>query len=872
MSNRIIPKNTKMAATLWKGFTLMDFIIFGICLGFLAILVFSKVPGKGFIAIGLFVPVAALFFPFDGGRLYQYLGSIIQFQFAKKAYRGAEVKKLVPYLGIREDGLISYPGYFSKIVAVGQIEFTLLDEQIQDNKIDVFEKIIKLVDVGGCLDIIKIDRPLNLDTFSSALFNRIEKTTDDIKSEILHARISQIDRLNNIEKQYRPFFYLAFYDENEKNLLETVQAACSLLDMCEITGRSLEDKETVTFLKYCHTRFFDEREIDDIQREKYLEYILPQDIKFTGRGYTIDGINAFIYGIADFPLSVVNAWGAEIFNIDNTKVVFKIRPVEPTKAIKRIDRVVTELGSREESINKASEVISNESHLETMTSTLQSLQNENELLFDCTLTITAFNNASENLSSFKKALRHKIANSGFRPTPLTSQQFQGYLTSNISKIRTLKRYERGINSSSVAAAFPFVSTSLIDEPDGIVLGCNDYPVILDISKRDGNHTNSNCLILGKPGSGKSYAAKTIITNLFADNWRIYVFDVENEFSTLCKNVNGTKLDVGSATHGRINPFHIYGLLTDDGEKATTESIFNNHLIALESFFKITLEGILSDTLEYINNLIVETYKLKGITEKTDCTNLEPDQFPTFDDLMNLIRLKLSDMASTLNPIILQNLQRAETYISKFAESGRYSSIWNGPSTLRAEEQFTVFNFQSLLANKNQIVANAQMLLVMRFLEQEIINTRDKNKNIDTLVRTAIIADEAHTFTDPKFPIALDFLFQMAKRIRKYAGALFFITQNLGDGTANQEVASKTQAIFANCQYSFIFNLPPQDIQRLVTLYEKSGGINETEQVEITNNTQGVCFLISATRERTSFCVTATPEVEKLFIRNDERKL
>ncbi|MDR0697534.1 MAG: DUF87 domain-containing protein, partial [Christensenellaceae bacterium] len=762
--------------------------------------------------------------------------------------------------------------YFSKIISVGQIEFSLLDSYTQDYKIEVFEKLLKLVDTSGCLDIIKIDRPLNFDVFSSVLFDKIKNTTDPIKDKILHARIKQIDRLNNVEKQYRPFFYVAFYDVNERNLLENVESACQYLHHCEIDGYSLNDTETVTFLKYCHTRFFDERDINELPKDKYLDYILPNSIKFTSRGYTVDGINAFTYAISDFPMSVGNAWGAELFNIDNTKVVMKIRPVDQSKAIKRIDKVVTELGSREENIKKASEVISNDSHLETMTSTLQSLQNENEVLFDCVLTITGFNNHEENLNSFRKSLKHKISNGGFKASGLTSQQFQGFLNCNISKIRALKRYERGINSSSLAAVFPFVTTSLIDEPNGIVLGCNKYPVILDIGKRDGDHTNSNCLILGKPGSGKSYAAKTIISNLYADNWKVYVFDVENEFSTICNSVNGSKIDVGSATHGRINPFHIYGLLTDDGNKATTESVFNNHLIALESFFKITLDGILPDTLEYINNLIVETYTSRGITEKTDCTELEANAFPVFDDLMCLIKTKLAQAGNNSNPIIVQNLQRAETYISKFAEGGRYSSIWNGCSSLKTDQQFTVFNFQSLLANKNQIVANAQMLLVMRFLEQEIINTRDKNKNLDDLIHTTIIADEAHAFTDPKFPIALDFLFQMAKRIRKYAGALFFITQNLGDGTANQEVSSKTQAIFANCQYSFIFNLPPQDIQRLVSLYEKSGGINETEQHAITNNTQGTCFLISATKERTSFTVVATPEVEELFIRNDEKRL
>jgi cyclophilin family peptidyl-prolyl cis-trans isomerase len=870
---RIIPKDTKINATIWKGLTIWDFVVVGVYLLFVALVIFSDIPYQGFIVIFSVVIAAPLFAPMDGGgRLYNNLAAVIQFRFAKKEFAGAEVKKFVPYTSIRETGIIAYPEYFSKIISVGQIEFSLLEEHTQDNKIAIFERVIKLIDEGSSLDIVKIDRPLNLDAFSASLFERVEKADDPVKRDILRARIEQIDRLNNIEKQYRPFFYLVFYNNSEKNLIETVQLATATLEQCEIGGDELNAKETVNFLKYCHTRFFDEREIDDVPPEKYIDYIVPKKLKFTGRGYKVDDVNAFTFALSDYPLAVKNAWGADIFNIDNTKVVLKVRPIDKFKAIKRIDKVVNELGSREENIKKASEVISNESHVQTMTATLQSLQNENEALFDCTLTVTAFNNDNGDLPAFRRALRHSLSNGGFKLSPLSSQQIQGFLASNISQVRTLKRYERGINSSSLAAVFPFVTTSIIDEPNGIILGLNKYPVALDISKRDGDHTNGNCLILGKPGSGKSYIAKTLISNLYADDWRVYIFDVENEFSTLAASVGGAKIDVGAATQGRINPFHIYGLLTDDGKTATTESVFNNHLIALESFLKITLDGLTSDTLEYINNLIVETYRSRGITDKTDCSALSPGAFPIFDDLMSLIREKLADKSETANPLNLQNLQRAETYISKFADGGRYSSLWNGASSLQSNRQFTVFNFQSLLANKNQIVANAQMLLVMRFLEQEIINTRDKNRDREKLVRTAIVADEAHAFTDPKFPIALDFLFQMAKRIRKYAGALFFITQNLGDGTANQEVASKTQAIFANCQYSFIFQLPPQDIQRLVTLYEKSGGINDAEQDEITNNRQGTCFLISATRERASFSIVATPTVEKLFIRNDEKQL
>ena len=91
-----------------------------------------------------------------------------------------------------------------------------------------------------------------------------------------------------------------------------------------------------------------------------------------------------------------------------------------------------------------------------------------------------------------------------------------------------------------------------------------------------------------------------------------------------------------------------------------------------------------------------------------------------------------------------------------------------------------------------------MLLVFRFIEQEVINARERNKNGANL-RTLIIADEAHLYIDPKFPIALDFFFSMSKRIRKYNGSFIPATQNIADWNANEELRGKTSAILKNSQ-------------------------------------------------------------------------
>ena len=128
----------------------------------------------------------------------------------------------------------------------------------------------------------------------------------------------------------------------------------------------------------------------------------------------------------------------------------------------------------------------------------------------------------------------------------------------------------------------------------------------------------------------------------------------------------------------------------------------------------------------------------------------------------------------------------------------------------------------------------------------------------------VVIDEAHVFIDEKYPIALDFMFQLAKRIRKYNGMQIIITQNIKDFVGTEEIARKSTAIINACQYSFIFALAPNDMHDLCKLYEKAGEINESEQEKIINNGRGQAFVVTSPTSRTSIEIVAAPEVEELF--------
>lgn len=385
--------------------------------------------------------------------------------------------------------------------------------------------------------------------------------------------------------------------------------------------------------------------------------------------------------------------------------------------------------------------------------------------------------------------------------------------------------------------------------------------------RNNERVNSNMIVIGKSGSGKSFATKTLLTNFAADNTRIFILDPENEYEVLCHNLMGKMIDVGSSINGIFNPFHIYASL--EGDEGSDDDSLNMHLQFLEQFYQVILPGINTDAFETLNSMTVELYSRKGITRDTVVASLRPQDFPIFDDLMALIKEKLED--SKGDEYLYRNLQVVRTFIEKFSTGGRNSNLWNGYASVQTNENFVCFNFRSLMNNKNDNIANAQMLLVFKFLDNEIAKNRDFNlkyfadAELEEEHRRIIVAvDEAHVFINKKFPVALNFMAQMAKRIRKYNGMQIIITQNIKDFVGSEEIAAQSTAVINASQYSMIFSLSPNDITDLINLYKNAGGINEEEQDSIVTARRGQCFLITGPMSRTSIQVEALSTVKTIF--------
>ena len=132
----------------------------------------------------------------------------------------------------------------------------------------------------------------------------------------------------------------------------------------------------------------------------------------------------------------------------------------------------------------------------------------------------------------------------------------------------------------------------------------------------------------------------------------------------------------------------------------------------------------------------------------------------------------------------------------------------------------------------------------------------------------IVADEAHLYIDPKFPIALDFFYSMSKRIRKYGGSFIPATQNIADWNANEELRGKTSAIIKNSQYTFIFKLSAPDMKDVLDVYKAGDSFNDDEQRMIISAVTGQAFFIGSTELRSNVRIISGEYAKTLY---DEQK-
>ena len=177
-------------------------------------------------------------------------------------------------------------------------------------------------------------------------------------------------------------------------------------------------------------------------------------------------------------------------------------------------------------------------------------------------------------------------------------------------------FKRNILTSSFTGGFLFNTNTFIDE-NGFYFGINQNGgiIIFNIWHKDADRTNSNMLVVGSSGAGKSLSVKHLIYNELPSS-KILIIDSEDEYTYLAKNLKGKIVNCGGSNTGHIlNPLQIRAS-KDDEEDMNAMAI---HFQFLHTFFEILFPSLTDIEFSMLDIVLEELYTKFGITQDTRLT-------------------------------------------------------------------------------------------------------------------------------------------------------------------------------------------------------------------------------------------------------------
>lgn len=395
--------------------------------------------------------------------------------------------------------------------------------------------------------------------------------------------------------------------------------------------------------------------------------------------------------------------------------------------------------------------------------------------------------------------------------------------------------------STVAAAWPFGGAS-INHGAGIVLGHDSDGGLVLVNRwdppADSGISNRNQVILAASGAGKSYATKVALLREWAQGARVIILDPEREYRALARAVGGTWINAaGGGT--RINPLQAPPVPDIDQEAdGAAEQPLLRHWQRVRLFLSLYLPGLTAEQQARLSQGLRAIYAARGLTPETDPATVPPDGWPHLGDLWAWCHAQADPEAQRLAALLDD------------AAHGADAALWAGPSTVSVQDADWVVLDLHDLQDAAASVQRAQYQNVLAFAWDLVRQSRQE--------RVVLVADEAWMLIDPRTPEALAFLRSMAKRVRKYHGSLWVVTQNAIDFLA-AEVRREGEPVLANASFALLMRQEGRDLPTVADLY----ALSDAERDRLASARVGEGLLIAG-NQRAWVTVATAPHEARLL--------
>ena len=593
------------------------------------------------------------------------------------------------------------------------------------------------------------------------------------------------------------------------------------------------------------------------QPKDFLDRIAPAAVKFNTDSYVLGGLYRCVLALRGYPAVTEElALLSHICNRAGVTLHLYARQVTAAEEDAIYHKAVNKNRLDRSSQDNLKRSVTAEANLQDVAAIIAGARKNREPLIHCAVFLELAAQTPEELRLLRDEVGAELTRAKLSADPLLLRQREGFLSANPAGRNALgAQFERVLPASSTANLYP-INYSGRSDPHGFYIGNDHYgsDILLDLDRRTPDKTNSSVLILGNSGEGKSYLLKLLLCNLLESGKTVICLDPEQELTRLCDKLDGCYADLMGGQY-RINFLEAkrWDVGDDRDDDPTAPNAFrqrsplSQHISFLKDFFR-AYKPFTYQQIDALELMLERLYRMRGISDKTDFSALEPEDWPIAEDLYAVLENAYEHYDWEDSPLYPRELLRELLLGLHSMCRGAESVYFNGYTNITSA-RFLVFGVKDLI-HANSSVKDALLFNLLSYLSDRLL----------TQGNTVAALDELYLWLSNLTTI--EYIRNCLKRVRKRNSALILASQNLEDFDV-QGVRELTRPLFAIPTHQFLFHGGKVDRK----FYMDNLQMESAEYDLISSPQRGVCLFKSGA-DRNLLDVHAPPHKHVLITGGD----